>query len=189
MEDNIDIYQIFDRFAAPVRWKVKRNNGKNGFKSYYWGSGWGIFFSMIAFVLWFGYLGSLIKQMVTHQRDQFNREQSANDFDVFNEMKMNEYNFLPSIEMRLLKNTPENWEAIDNNPDIDLFDNNLMDVNPVNEFPNISISKLDKYMTFYMNVRTKKIASNENFIHRVPMRKCTIQDFTKRGLKLGTGAE
>ena len=49
----------------------------------------------------------------------------VNNFNQINEQNFNSTNFLPSIEMKLLKNTKSNWIEIDNNPDLDIFDESL----------------------------------------------------------------
>ena len=43
------------------------------------------------------------------KEDKFLNEHSANDFTELNEIWMKDYNFLPSIEIRLINNSKENW--------------------------------------------------------------------------------
>ena len=51
----------------------------------------------------------------------------VNNFSSINDLKFNSTNFLPSIQMKLLKNTKQNWEDIDNDPNLkDLFDVSLV---------------------------------------------------------------
>ena len=77
----------------------------NGAKSYYYGSYFGLLFTLLASTIWFGYLFYLIRQMMGLKLDKFVNENSANDFDDLSEMYIKDFNYLPSIEIRLIDNT------------------------------------------------------------------------------------
>ena len=38
---------------------------------------------------------------------------------------MKDFNFLTSIEVRLIKNTESNWKKLDNDPELDIFEDKL----------------------------------------------------------------
>ena len=63
----IDIFEVFDQFAQPVRWKYRLPN--KALKSYFYGTYTGIIFTIIGMVFLFLYIGFLNEQITNHKND------------------------------------------------------------------------------------------------------------------------
>ena len=121
--------------------------------------------------------------MTSVREEKFVNQHSANDFTELNEIWMKDYNFLPSIEIRLVNNTKENWSVIDNDEEIDLFDKPLLKQKLQGNNPNVDLNKLSKYVRFSLNVRTL-IQGEKSTIFKGSLRKCRIDDFESRSYKV-----
>ena len=63
--------------------------------------------------------------MEDQQLDTFSKHEHYNNFDEKNELKISEYGFLPSIQMTLLGTTTDTWNYLVNDPDMDIFDDDV----------------------------------------------------------------
>lgn len=74
---------------------------------------------------------------------------------------MKDFNFMPSIEMKLIQNTKESRKEIDDDEEIDVFDKPLSGQELTNNQPLINFKKLRKYIHFDINVRTQYRSKNK----------------------------
>ena len=72
------------------------------------------------------YLIHLLSRMINYQDDFYKSLQMVNDFrPEFNDYTMKYFNFLPSIEARLMNSSPENLMKLREDQDIDMFTDQL----------------------------------------------------------------
>ena len=145
----LGLLEFADLFSQPVRWKTLRHGG---IISSYFGTIGGFVLTVVLLTIWFSYFGYLWVEMKEHRLDGISSQESYNEFDKMNELKMKDYSFLPSVEMVPLSNTLDFWERFKLMM-FDIFDESIMETEKRNEEPNINIAKLSKYIKFTLDIR------------------------------------
>ena len=77
-----------------------------------------------------------------------------------------------------MKRNYEIWKRIDEDPDIDIFDQSLVEWHHrsnkgTNIVPKINLSKLSQYYTINLNVRERYSKASNSTMHKTGFRHCT----------------
>ena len=109
----------------------------------------------------------------------------ANDFSgEYNDLLMEDFNFLPSFRVQLLDNSLTNKKRIDQEKyDIDIFDQESI---AKVAYPTINYEKLEQYISINLKAQYRKSNGENEYeetYYKTGFRLCTSQDFEKNGFK------
>ena len=170
MLDFINIIGLLDLFKQPVRLTMRKNFGSR-FEN---GSIGGVILTFILFTISLTYLSSVSSQMNNFVYDTYKSEKLINPMKKWAEFKMQDYSFMPTLEIL-------QWGENDLNFQIE----EIMDDQGHNNdggfyssFP-IDVKKLNTYVVPIINFR--RILDGKTSYIAEPMRRCTVKDFEDRG--------
>ena len=111
-----------DLFAQPIRLKTKHSENMN---SYVYGTKFGVFLTLVGMMVCLTYVVYLMDKVQDNQLDKIEvREELSKDnlHHMNGEIKISDVHFMPSLNIRLIKNNLLTWKKFDDDPDIDVFD-------------------------------------------------------------------
>ena len=117
----IKLLKQLDQFAQAPTFRVQRGSTKR--QKYYWknyGSWFGFVLTLVISFLSVGYLSFLLFEMDDYYNDVYRSQSITNNFEEgYNDFNITDYNFMPSMEVRLL-NQPKALKILSQN-NIDIF--------------------------------------------------------------------
>ena len=165
-----------DLFRQPIRMRTERSIKGRAYDEES-GSFLGVTLTVFMFVWLFKY--SLEVQTKANQGllDNFSSQTIVNKYDEdSNDLKLFEFNFLPSIRIKTLSSTDDTFQSFKQHPSSEIY--NFDNDDPVkHEF---NYEKLDKYIKFYVKTR-HRIKGVESH-YRSKMVPCTIDMFKDNNL-------
>ena len=130
------------------------------------------------------YFVYLYTGMFSFNNDKYNSQSLVNRFmDGQNNFNLYEFNFLPSIEIRLNKAKNSFRESHKTNQGIDLFSQADMDNDDWFEtfdISNLDLVKLAQYIKIQLKVKFRN--GKKSYYVKTTFRKCTDKDFLKNGI-------
>ena len=171
--NKINFLKQGDLFRQPIRMRIERS--VQGQK---WDDQGGSFFGLISSIIIFigvvNYSLDVRNQTYDGLLDIFSTQEVVNKFDEeTNNLRMFDFNFLPSIEAALLISGGEQLEEFKRHSSSEIFDF----IDSKDRFPKLNIEKLNKYVRFQVKVRSWEAPDGREIIFRTPMVPCTEEMF------------
>lgn len=167
---------LFDIFKQPVKLTMKKNKGL----SFENGSIAGFLLTFILVVVSAVYINSQHSQMESFVNDSYKSETITNSMKEWAEFKMNDYNFMPTIEIMQygdIDKTGENSFKIK-----DIMDDSVEVTQDDSGWYSAFPMDMDKISTFIEpTINFRQIVDGATSYISEPMRRCRAEDFESRG--------